>query len=252
MLTAKMIKDCAIAAGADLCGIASVERFQDAPKEMHPLTLFPEAKSVIVFANRILKGCYKGIQEGTDWSTYWIYGYGTGLYTSLGRAGEAINSLLEEHGYEGVHSPGSHTLLDEAPPAREPLAKGKLPPCVTLHMRVAAALAGLGEPGWSKVFLTPEFGPRQRFEIILTDAELEQDPLFDGQLCDHCQACVRACPGHALGGERERDLRRPRIRLGARQLRQMQGHPLGPEPKGFAVCQQRLARHEHGCRQSQL
>jgi len=198
-----MIKDCAIAAGADLCGIASVERFQDAPKEMHPLTLFPEAKSVIVFANRILKGCYKGIQEGTDWSTYWIYGYGTGLYTSLGRAGEAINSLLEEHGYEGVHSPGSHTLLDEAPPAREPLAKGKLPPCVTLHMRVAAALAGLGEPGWSKVFLTPEFGPRQRFEIILTDAELEQDPLFDGQLCDHCQACVRACPGHALGGERE-------------------------------------------------
>ncbi|HPY89358.1 MAG: hypothetical protein GX937_10230 [Lentisphaerae bacterium] len=203
MLTAKMIKDCAIAAGADLCGIASVERFQDAPKEMHPLTLFPEAKSVIVFANRILKGCYKGIQEGTDWSTYWIYGYGTGLYTSLGRAGEAINSLLEEHGYEGVHSPGSHTLLDEAPPAREPLAKGKLPPCVTLHMRVAAALAGLGEPGWSKVFLTPEFGPRQRFEIILTDAELEQDPLFDGQLCDHCQACVRACPGHALGGERE-------------------------------------------------
>lgn len=203
MLTAKMIKDCAIAAGADLCGIASVERFQDAPKEMHPLTLFPEAKSVIVFANRILKGCYKGIQEGTDWSTYWIYGYGTGLYTSLGRAGEAINSLLEEHGYEGVHSPGSHTLLDEAPPAREPLAKGKLPPCVTLHMRVAAALAGLGEPGWSKVFLTPEFGPRQRFEIILTDAELEQNPLFDGQLCDHCQACVRACPGHALGGERE-------------------------------------------------
>jgi epoxyqueuosine reductase len=203
MLTAKMIKDCAIAAGADLCGIASVERFQDAPKEMHPLTLFPEAKSVIVFANRILKGCYKGIQEGTDWSTYWIYGYGTGLYTSLGRAGEAINSLLEEHGYEGVHSPGSHTLLDEAPPAREPLAKGKLPPCVTLHMRVAAALAGLGEPGWSKVFLTPEFGPRQRFESILTDAELEQDPLFDGQLCDHCQACVRACPGHALGGERE-------------------------------------------------
>jgi len=198
-----MIKDCAIAAGADLCGIASVERFQDAPKEMHPLTLFPEAKSVIVFANRILKGCYKGIQEGTDWSTYWIYGYGTGLYTSLGRAGEAINSLLEEHGYEGVHSPGSHTLLDEAPPAREPLAKGKLPPCVTLHMRVAAALAGLGEPGWSKVFLTPEFGPRQRFEIIPTDAELEQDPLFDGQLCDHCQACVRACPGHALGGERE-------------------------------------------------
>ena len=205
MLTAKMIKDCAIAAGADLCGIASVERFQDAPKEMHPLTLFPEAKSVIVFANRILKGCYKGIQEGTDWSTYWIYGYGTGLYTSLGRAGEAINSLLEEHGYEGVHSPGSHTLLDEAPPAREPLAKGKLPPCVTLHMRVAAALAGLGEPGWSKVFLTRKWGPRVRIGTILTDAELEPDPLIKpGTLCNRCMKCVRTCPGRAIPSPGER------------------------------------------------
>ena len=203
MLTAKMIKDCAIAAGADLCGIASVDRFRDGPRETHPLTLFPEAKSVIVYANRILKGCYKGIEEGTDWSTYWIYGYGSGLYTSLGRAGDALSGLLEDHGYEGVHSPGGHTLLDEAPPARAPLAKDKLPPCVMLHMRVAAAFAGLGEPGWSKVFLTPEFGPRQRFEIILTDAELEPDPLFAGRLCDHCLACVRQCPGHALGGERE-------------------------------------------------
>ena len=111
MLTAKMIKDCAIAAGADLCGIASVERFQDAPKEMHPLTLFPEAKTVIVFANRILKGCYKGIQEGTDWSTYWIYGYGTGLYTSRSLARPSTACLRN---MATKASPGSHTL-DEAP-----------------------------------------------------------------------------------------------------------------------------------------
>lgn len=203
MLTAKMVKDCAIKGGADLCGIASVERFKDGPPETHPLSLFPDAKSVIVYASRILKGCYKGIQEGTDWSTYWIYGYGSGIYSSLGNATGAIAALLEEHGYEAVASPGGHTLLDEAPPAREPLAKGKLPPCIMLHMRVAAALAGLGELGWSKVFLTPEFGPRQRFDILLTDAELEPDPLLEEHLCDKCMACVRKCPGKALGGERQ-------------------------------------------------
>ena len=203
MLTAKMVKDRAIEGGADVCGIASVERFKGGPPETHPLSLFPDAKSVIVYASRILKGSYKGIQEGVDWATYWIYGYGSGIYSSLGCAGEAVSALLEEHGHEAVASPGGHTLLDEAPPSRAPLAKGKLPPCVMLHMRVAAALAGLGETGWSKNFLTPEFGPRQRFDILLTDAELEPDPLPQEHICDQCQICVKQCPGHALGGKRE-------------------------------------------------
>ncbi len=203
MLTAKQIKQCAIDNGADICGIASIQRFKDAPRETSPLSLFPETRSVIVYASRILKGCYKGIQEGTDWSAYWIYGYGSGIYSSLGRASGALTNLLEDHGYEAVPSPGGHTLLDEAPPPRPPLAKGKLPPGVMLHMRVAAAFAGLGELGWSKVFLTPQFGPRQRFEIILTDAELEPDPLLQEAICDKCLACVRKCPGHALGGKCE-------------------------------------------------
>lgn len=202
MLTAHMIKEAATSGGADLCGIADMQRFEDAPRETHPATLFPDAKSVIVYSSRILKGSYKGIQEGTDWSSYWVYGYGNGIYGSLGDAGEAIAGLLEDHGYEAVHSPGGHTLLDEAPPPRQPVAPGKLPPGVMLHMRLTAALAGLGELGWSKVFLTPQFGPRQRFEIILTDAPLEPDPLFRDHVCDKCRACVRDCPGKALGGER--------------------------------------------------
>lgn len=202
MLTSSMIKECAIANGADICGIANVERFAGAPAAMNPLTMFPEAKSVIVYASRILKGCYKGIQEGTDWSAYWVYGYGSGIYGSLGTATAALHDLLEDNGYEAIQSPGSSTLCDEAPAQRKPLAPGKLPPQVNLHMRLSAALAGLGAPGWSKVFLTKEFGPRQRFEIIVTDAPLEPDPLQD-TICDKCMQCVKNCPGHALGGPRE-------------------------------------------------
>jgi len=203
MLTARQVKECAIRAGADLCGIASVARFKDAPPETHPQSLFPETQSVIVFASRILKGSYRGIQEGTEWSSYWHYSYGSGIYSSLNDAAAALTDLLEDHGHEAVVSPGSHTLLDEAPPARPPLGPGRRPPCIALHMRLAAALAGLGEPGWSKVFLTPEFGPRQRFEILVTDAVLEPDPLLEEPICDHCLQCVRHCPGHALGGPRE-------------------------------------------------
>lgn len=65
MLTSEMIKDAAIFAGADKCGIAPMSRFKGAPKEMNPQYLFPEAKSVIGLMFRIPRGVQKGIEEGT-------------------------------------------------------------------------------------------------------------------------------------------------------------------------------------------
>jgi epoxyqueuosine reductase len=44
------LKAVAAAAGADLCGVASVDRFNDAPAGFHPLDLWPAAKSVAVLA----------------------------------------------------------------------------------------------------------------------------------------------------------------------------------------------------------
>jgi|GEM_PF-71294 len=204
VLTAAMVKEFAKAHGADLCGIANIERFKDAPPETNPLNIMPNAKSVVVLAGRILEGSYKGIQTNTDWSTYWIYGYGTGIYGPLDIALRDTMQFVEEFGYEATASPGSHTFLKhEAPPAREPVKEGKLPSNVVLHMRISAAAAGLGELGWSKVFLTPQFGPRQRFEIFITDAVLEPDPLFKGHICTRCMKCVDVCPGHALSRDKK-------------------------------------------------
>ena len=68
-----------------------------------------------------------------------------------------------------------------------------------IHLRIAGYLAGLGEIGYSKVFLTPQFGPRQRLGVVLTEAELEPDPIYNGpKLCNRCMACVRECPGQAI------------------------------------------------------
>ena len=36
------------------------------------------------------------------------------------------------------------------------------------------------------------------FSAVLTDLELEPDPVFPGGLCDHCGACAAACPACAL------------------------------------------------------
>ena len=62
--------------------------------------------------------------------------------------------------------------------------------------------AGLGELGLSKLLLTPQFGPRQRVFCVLTDAELDPDPLLEDSICDECGECVRACPSGAIPSER--------------------------------------------------
>ncbi len=48
--------------------------------------------------------------------------------------------------------------------------------------------------------LTPQFGPRQRLNSILTDAELTPDPLLSEPLClrDKCRLCLKVCYMHAV------------------------------------------------------
>jgi hypothetical protein len=61
--------------------------------------------------------------------------------------------------------------------------------------RHAATRAGLGEFGYSNLVLTREFGPRQRFNSIVTNAELAPDPLISEPIClrEACRLCQKAC-----------------------------------------------------------
>jgi len=84
------------------------------------------------------------------------------------------------------------------PRMSQPVSPDKPAPNVFMHMRIAAFCAGLGQIGYSKMFLSPELGPRQRLAAIVTDAPLEPDPLFEGELCDKCMACINACSVQAM------------------------------------------------------
>lgn len=46
------VKEIANKLGADLCGIAGIDRFHDAPRGYHPLDVMPSCKSVISFGCR--------------------------------------------------------------------------------------------------------------------------------------------------------------------------------------------------------
>ncbi len=198
-LTAEEVKQVALSLGADLVGIASMDRFEGAPEQMDPRLIFPAARSAIVIARRIPRGALRGIEEGTHWPNYTLYAYNRLNVFFWPKVAYELACFIESRGFEAVPVyPG----VPEAQPSRQRVRPDRPAPDVIPAIRIAAFAAGLGEIGWSKVFLTKRFGPRQRLGMVLTDAPLRPDPLWDEPICDRCMACVQACPG-AIPHQRE-------------------------------------------------
>jgi epoxyqueuosine reductase len=80
----------------------------------------------------------------------------------------------------------------------------KAVPANFIHLKPAAMLAGLGFIGKMTLVLTPQYGPRQRWAAILTDAYIKPDDPWkfvqggEGDLCKDCEICIKACPTHAI------------------------------------------------------
>ncbi|MFH1377201.1 MAG: 4Fe-4S binding protein [Planctomycetota bacterium] len=201
----EQIKAYAKSQGADLVGVASMDRFEGAPKQMDPRYIMPEAKSCIVVGFRVLRGSLRGVEEGTFFSNYSSMGYGAITYTFMPVTVNNLSRHIEDMGYEAIpmgHMSDWRAIDNEGRPRvgfSKPVAPDKPSPDIMVHLRLAAFAAGLGEIGWSKMLITPEFGPALRVGVVLTELDLEPDPLYNGpQLCNKCMACVRACPGNAI------------------------------------------------------
>jgi len=230
ILTAEAIKQAAFDAGADLCGIAPVSRMNGAPDEMNPALLFPEAKTMIGMAFRIPRGVQRGIEEGTQFYQYPSMAYGGINEIHAPAVLYHVGKLIEDAGYEafvyrntgarGVVSDMDGSQGNTLSPEEEievneraktatahhrsvqftrPTREENVPPDIQFSFRLAAVACGLGEMGWSKMLLTPEFGPLQRLAFIFTDAVVEYDEMYSGEpLCRKCMACVRECPGQCI------------------------------------------------------
>ncbi len=209
MITSQDIKAAAKRMGADIVGIGSIDRWSTAPIQMDPKQIMPKAKSVIALGFRVLRGSLRGIEEGTFFSNYSAMGYGGITYLFMPMTVVNLSKMIEDAGYEAV--PMGHQsdwrAIDNLGYLKKdysrPVAPGKAAPDVMISMRIAGFLCGLGEIGYSKMLLTPEFGPRVRVGIIITELELEPDPIMEpGTLCNRCMACVRECPGGCIPKDR--------------------------------------------------
>ena len=198
-LTAQMVKKAAFDMGADLVGIGSIDRWKDVPENENPLSIMPRAKSVICFGFRMHRGTLRGVEEGTYYSAYTFNSFADVNNIFAPTLLRRLSSYIEDYGYEAIPIMYyAHNLAkNSGEPALRPDGTPKPRPDIFFNFRTGGVLCGVGEIGHSRVLLTPQFGPAQRIYFIVTEAELEADPIITG-ICDHCMECVKHCPAKAL------------------------------------------------------
>jgi len=182
----------------DLVGFAPVERFKHAPEDAHPQYYMPQAESVIVLGAampRSINDIFGTFEEPHKTAgPYMWYGYGY-LNWFLSSVAYRTAKFLQKRGYAALPFPPTWPLASYR--KADLLFRGDPKFVSDLSSRHAAVAAGLGEFGWSGLVLTPQFGPRQRFVTIVTDAPFEPSPMYDGPpLCDRelCKdLCIKAC-----------------------------------------------------------
>jgi epoxyqueuosine reductase len=184
MTTSAEIKELARQSGADLCGIAPVERFLNAPEGFHPLNIYSGAKSVIAFAVRE--------PEST------LYSESSVPYTFMS---DVVMGKVYDITFKMVRELEKLNIV-AIPVPSEPYEywdKETTTGKGILSLKHAAYLAGLGIIGRNTLLVNRNFGNLIRLGAIITNAEWEGDPLQDFIFCnDTCNLCITGCPGAAI------------------------------------------------------
>lgn len=190
---------------ADLVAIGGAERFRDTCAA----EICPGLRSVVCVAYRVLRGSRRGIEEGTTYYQYSTTGIETIEETLMPQTLLRVSALLEDEGYLAIPQKRHQTITPDPEGTNPEVNYEEIYRGVTaermLPFERSAVLCGLGELGKNGTVLTEDFGPFQRYGFILTTAELEETPLKASSLCDGCDACIRACPGHALDADGARN-----------------------------------------------
>jgi len=199
----QIINDTLKREGIDLIGFAGKDRFASVDAAHNPFSIFPEGKTVILLGKRICRGSLRGVEEGTNFGDYKLFGKNWLEDEFLSLACYNLVRVLEDEGWEAVPIFPNPA---EIKPMGVSVAEGRPEPNVFPDFDYAAVACGIAEIGFSGLVLTPKYGSRQRFHMIITDAELEPTPLLDQSVCDRCGKCADSCPLGAIDREQTEEI----------------------------------------------
>ena len=184
---------------ADIVGFASADSFQ---KDDPIFKIFPETKTVIALAFRVLRGIYRGTEEGTTYYQYTTMAVENMEETIMPMAQLKVANYIESKGYIALPQRRHQQIMAEENSTNPEVAYDAVYRNKTAENQMnftdAAVKCGIGEKGLSGAILTKDFGPMVRYCFILTDAEIEPDEIKEYTLCDKCGKCIKACPGNAI------------------------------------------------------
>jgi epoxyqueuosine reductase QueG len=187
MTTEEQIKEIILNKGADLCGIANIDRFSNTPAGFHPLDIYNECKSVIVLAKQLPKGlAYVNPRI--------VYNHANELnINAVDNITYEASIAIEQLGCIAVPLPcdGPYEYWEKD------TLKGK----GLLSMPHAAVLAGLGSIGKNMLFINRRYGNFLTLGAILTNLDLQSDPLSEELCIENCRLCLDNCPVKALDGK---------------------------------------------------
>ena len=185
------IIECAKHYDADVVGFAPKDRFAaDDPI----FKIFPETKTVIGLGFRVLRGIYRGVEEGTTYYQYTTMGVENLEETVMPLTLINVCNLIEEEGFEAIPQRRNQLIMSEENSTNPEVDYTDIYRGVTAENQIdflnCAVQCGLGERSMINTLLNKDYGPFIRYCFILTDAELPATPLVTEKLCDGCKECI--------------------------------------------------------------
>lgn len=187
MISSRAIKKRINQFGADVCGLAPVARFVDAPKGFHPCDIYPDCRSVAVFASHFPLST---LQAKTN-APYTLVR--NKMIDKLDGISFHVAGELEMEGVVSIPIPSADPY--EYWDTDRNHGRG------ILSLKHAGVLAGLGVLGKNTLLINERFGNMIWLGAILVSIDLEPDPIASYEGCtSECTLCIDSCPQHALDG----------------------------------------------------
>lgn len=185
--------------GADIIGFASADRFF---KDDNIFKIYPKTKTVIGLCFRVLRGLYRGIEEGSVYYQYTTMGVEHIEEVIIPMVLIKLSNLIESMGYHAFPQKRYQNIMTDTDDTNPEVWYDSIERNIENEFEIdflnTAVKCGLGEKSFKNTLLTNDYGPMVRYCFILTDCKFEETELNKPCLCDNCKKCVSACPGNAI------------------------------------------------------
>jgi epoxyqueuosine reductase QueG len=171
--------------GAEVCGVANIDLFNDAPKGFNPKDIYSDCKSVVVFAKKIPSGSLY-VNPRIIYQHFNYLGP-----VELDRIAYLASNEIEKMS-NGIAVPipsdGPYDYWD----SKNLEGRGMI------SMKHAAVLAGIGTFGKSTLLLNSRYGNLLSIGAVLTDLNLQSDTPAENICIKGCRLCIDNCPVNAI------------------------------------------------------